>query len=280
LFAEALNMQYAIGAFNAYNLEVCQAIIQAAVKEKSPVILQTSEGAIEYAGLREITAIVTSLAARASVPVVLHLDHGKSVAQVRACVEAGYTSVMIDASKESYEKNIAITKEAAEVAHARGVWVEAELGAILGIEGALELGNKTTPEEMMTKPKQAAEFVERTGIDALAVSVGTIHGAFSGQEYIRFKLLQEVQEALPGFPLVIHGASGISPADLKEVATTNVCKINIDTEIRIAFEAAVEQYFTTKHQSVDPRKFLGPARDAAENVVREEMRQFGSAGKA
>lgn len=272
-------MQYALGAFNTYNLEVSQAVIRAAIEEKSPVIIQTSEGAIEYGGLAELTAMVKSLAKQANVPVVLHLDHGKSVALAFACIEAGYTSVMIDASKESYEKNVAMTREVVDLAHRRGVWVEAELGAILGIEGALELGDKTTPEELMTKPKQAKEFVERTGIDALAVSVGTIHGAFTGQEYIRFELVQQIQDALPDFPLVIHGASGIAASDLQEIATTNVCKINIDTEVRIAFEAAVKAYFADTHSSVDPRKFLGPARDAAQAVVAEKMQLFGSSGR-
>jgi len=280
LFATALNMQYAIGAFNTYHLEVSQAIIGAAEAEASPVIIQTSEGAIKYAGLAQITAIMSSLANEATVPVVMHLDHGKSVQQAKACIEAGYTSVMIDLSKESFEKNIADTKEVVALARKRGVWVEAELGAILGVEGALELGNKQTPDAMMTKPKEAVQFVEETGIDSLAVSVGTIHGAFSGQEYIRFELLDEVEAALEGFPLVIHGASGIATEDLAKVAESNVCKINVDTEIRIAFEAAVKHYFTEEHTKVDPRDILGPARDAARAVVAEKMRIFGSSGRA
>lgn len=272
-------MQYAIGAFNTYNLEVTQAIIRAAEEQRSAVIIQTSEGAIEYAGLAEISAIVSSLAKHSSVPVVLHLDHGKSVKQALACIESGYTSVMIDASSETYAKNVAMTKEVVVLAHARGVWVEAELGAILGIEGALALGNTVTPETMMTKPKQAQEFVAKTGIDSLAVSVGTIHGAFTGQEYIRFELVRQIQEALPDFPLVIHGASGIAADNLQEIATTNVCKINIDTEVRIAFEGAVKQYFREEHKHVDPRKFLSLGRTAAQATVAEKMQLFGSSGR-
>lgn len=273
-------MQYALGAFNTYNLEVTQAIIGAAEATRSPVIVQTSEGAISYAGLSHLAALVQSMAREASVPVIFHLDHGKSLAQAVACIGAGYTSVMIDASKEPLAHNIQLTKEVVEYAHQRGVWVEGELGAILGMEGALKLGEKTTPANMMTKPAQARQFVEETDIDALAVSVGTIHGAFTGQEYIRFELLAAIQKELAGFPLVIHGASGIPAKDLTEVATTNVCKINVDTEIRIAFEAAVKHYFTTTHAGVDPRNILGPAREAAQSVVAEKIRQFGSAGRS
>ena len=280
IFAEALNMQYAVGAFNTYHLEVSQAILWAAQEQRSPVIIQTSESAIKYAGLPQIVGVVTSLAKEIDVPVVLHLDHGKSLTQAQACIDAGYTSVMIDAGTEPLAKNIAITKEVVAAAHKRGVWVEAELGAILGVEGALGLGGEKTPEDMMTKPAQAREFVDQTGIDALAVSVGTIHGAFSGQEYIRWQILEELQQELPNFPLVVHGASGIGSEDLTKVASTNVCKVNVDTEIRIAFEAAVKSYFDETHNKVDPRDILRPARDAAQAVVAEKMKIFGSAGRA
>ena len=273
-------MQYAVGAFNTYHLEVSQAILWAAQEQQSPVIIQTSESAIKYAGLPQIVAIVTTLAKEIDVPVVLHLDHGKSLEQAKACIEAGYTSVMIDAGTEPLEKNIAIVKEVVTAAHQRGVWVEAELGAILGVEGALGLGGEKTPEDMMTKPAQAREFVEKTGIDALAVSVGTIHGAFSGQEYIRWQILEELEKELPNFPLVVHGASGIEAKDLAKVALTNVCKVNVDTEVRIAFEAAVKSYFDEAHKKVDPRAILRPARDAAQAVVAEKMKIFGSAGRA
>jgi len=279
MFAEALNMQYAIGAFNTYHLEVSQAILWAAKEQRSPVIIQTSESAIKYAGLTQIVGIVSSLANEMDVPVALHLDHGRSVAQAQACIDAGYTSVMIDVGTEPFEKNVAITREVVTAAHKRGVWVEAELGAILGVEGALDLGGKTTPEDMMTKPAQAIEFVERTGIDALAVSVGTIHGAFSGQEYIRWQILEELEQKLPGFPLVVHGASGIGDDDLHRVGLSNVCKVNVDTEIRLAFEAAVKGYFQTEHKKVDPRDILQPAREAAQQVVEHKMEIFGSVGR-
>ncbi len=280
LFAQAFNMQYAIGAFNTSNLELTQAIIGAAAAQDSPVIVQTSEGAIEYAGLAVLTTIVKLLAEEAKVPVVLHLDHGKSFGRAKDCIDAGFTSVMIDASTKSFEENIEITRDVVLYAHDRGVWVEAELGAILGTEGALELEGKKTPDAYLTSPAQAKEFSAATGIDALAVSVGTIHGAFTGQEYIRFELLEEIQKTLPETPLVVHGASGIADDHLREVATSNVCKINVDTELRVAFDRAVRAYYQQTHEKIDIREMLGPAREAAQAVVEHKITLFGSAGKA
>ncbi len=280
LFGQAFNMRYAIGAFNVSNLELAQAVIGAAEAQKSPVIAQTSEGAIEYAGLPMIAAIIKTLAAEVSVPVVMHLDHGKSLELVKQCIEVGYTSVMIDASTKPFEENIALTKSVVEYAHDHGVWVEAELGAIVGKEGIKDLHGQQTPDSFFTKPADAAQFAQETGIDALAVSIGTIHGAFTGQEYIRFELLEAIEKVVPHLPLVVHGASGIASEHLQQVATTNVCKINIDTELRIAFERAVAAYFKEPHDMVDPRKILGPAREAVQQVVSEKMNLFGSTKKA
>lgn len=280
LFAKALNMQYAIGAFNVVNLETAQAVVEAAAELKAPVIIGTSEGAIEYGGLKQLAAIVKSLAADAAMPVVLHLDHGHSLAQVRQCVEAGYTSVMIDASSQEFAGNEQATREVVEYAHDRKVWVEAELGTILGAEGAKKLSGAGTPEALMTDPAAAKKFIADTGVDALAVSVGTIHGAFTGQEYIRFELLSQIEKMLPNFPLVIHGASGVAPEHLKAAAATNVCKINVDTELRIAFERAAEAYFKQPRDSADIRKLLGPAREAIKLLVKEKIRLFGSSNKA
>lgn len=280
LFQAALTQGWAIGAFNASQLELAQAIIWAAQTVKSPVIVQTSEGAIEYAGLAVLSGIVRELASQVDVPVILHLDHGKNLDIVRRCIEAGYTSVMIDASKLPLTDNIKVTREVVEVAHARGVWVEAELGAILGVEGARALGKTTTPEAMFTNPSQAAQFVADTGVDALAVSVGTIHGAFTGQEYIRFELLAQLEEVVPNFPLVVHGASGIADEHLHRVAQGNVCKINVDTELRIAFLDAVKAYVATPQDIIDPRHLLGAARSAVEEVVKSKMEIFGSAERA
>lgn len=280
LFAQAFNMQYAIGAFNTSNLELTQAIIFAATKQQSPVIIQASEGAIAYAGLPVLVGMIKTIAEANPVPVVLHLDHGKDVALAKQCIDAGFTSVMIDASTKQLEENIAITRDVVTYAHDRGVWVEAELGSILGTEGALELHGKQTPEDMFTKPTDAKKFVEATGVDALAVSVGTIHGAFTGQEYIRFELLEAIEKILPDMPLVVHGASGIADEHLQKVATSNVCKINVDTELRIAFDQAIRAYYQETHDKIDIREILGPARDAAQAVVEAKMKLFGSSGKA
>src|SRR3989338_58270 len=277
---DALNNHYALGSFNSVNLEMTQAIIGAAGKKKSAVIVQTSEGAIEYAGLAAISGIIKILAEESLIPVIMHLDHGKSLAIVRKCIEAGYGSVMIDASKESLADNVAITREAVEVAHARGVWVEAELGAIMGMEGAMGLRGRRTPNDFLTKPQQVVDFVEQTGVDALAVSVGTIHGAFTGQEYIRFELVEKIEKITPDLPLVVHGASCITNEHLRRVASSNVCKINIDTEMRIAFTEAVKAYFSVNHDKVDIRDILGPAREAMQQVVEIKLDVFGSSGLA
>lgn len=280
LIAKAFNMHYALGAFNAYNLEGVQAIISAAEELKSPVIVQASEGAIEYAGIMELAAIVKSLAERLVVPIVLHLDHGKSLEMAQDSIEAGFTSVMIDASLKDFQENIRITKEVVEYAHDRGVWVEAEIGTMLGAEGALKLKGAPAPEQMLTEPKEARRFAEETGVDVLAVAVGTIHGAFTGQEYIRFELLKRIENLLPEMPLVIHGASGLAPEQLKEASATNVCKVNVDTELRIAFMRAANAYVSEKHDKVDPREMLGRAREAVREEVKAKIRLLGSEGKA
>ena len=278
LMRDAREADYAIGAFNTSNMEIAQAIVRAANKKKSPVIMQTSEGAIEYAGLSMIAAIMQLLAKEAEVPVVIHLDHGKSLDTVKHCIDAGYTSVMIDQSHLPFEENIRNTAEAAAYAHGRGVWVEAELGAIVGKEGVKELHGGATPDSFFTDPSQAKDFIQRTGIDALAVSVGTIHGAFTGQEYIRFELLAAIEQAVPDIPLVIHGASGIASEHLQKVCEGHVAKINVDTELRIAFERACGAYFKQEHDSYDPRSIVGPARDAVQAAVEEKLDLFGSSG--
>jgi fructose-bisphosphate aldolase, class II len=277
IFRDALQADYAIGAFNTSNLEVAQAIIWGAEAKQSPVIIQTSEGAIEYAGLSTIAGIITTLAEQATVPVVLHLDHGKSLAMVKQCIEAGYTSVMIDASLENLSQNIEKTRGVVAYAHAHEVWVEAELGAIIGKEGIKALQGARTPNEYLTDPEQAKQFVVATGVDALAVSVGTIHGAFTGQEYIRFELLKQIEDIVTEIPLVLHGASGISDKHLQRAVATHVCKVNVDTELRIAFEAAVKAYSDVAHDSVDPRKILGPAREAVQHAVERKIELLGSA---
>lgn len=279
-FVDALERGYALGAFNTSNLEFTQAIIKAAEAVAAPVIVQTSEKAIDYAGLKTIVNLVRTIAEQVSIPVVLHLDHGKSLERVRACIEAGYTSVMLDASTKSFAENIRLTKEVVQYTHDRGGWVEAELGAILGKEGLTSLAGGRTPEALMTDPQQAAQFVEATGVDALAVSVGTIHGAFTGQEYIRFELLEAVQEAVSLTPLVVHGASGIADEHLQRAAKMQVCKINVDTELRIAFDTALRAVLAEHRDMVDPREVLGAAREAVAAVVTAKIKLFGSTGRA
>lgn len=280
LLRDAMNADYAIGAFNASNMEIAQAIVRAAVLKKSPVIVQTSEGAIEYAGLSMIASVIQTLAKEASVPVVMHLDHGKKFETVKRCIAAGYTSVMIDNSTLPLPENIQKTREVVEYAHAHGVWVEAELGAIVGKEGVKDLHGSSTPDSFLTDVGQAKEFVDSTGIDSLAVSVGTIHGAFTGQEYIRFELLEDIQRTVPNIPLVLHGASGIASGHLRKACESHVSKINVDTELRIAFERAVGEYFKTSHDSYDPRTSMGAARDAMQQVVEEKIDLLGSSGTA
>ena len=277
--AAAFAGRYALGAFNTTNLELTQAIIKAAEERHAPVIIQTSEKAIEYAGLPTLSGLIKTLALEASIPVYLHLDHGRSLAIIKQCIAAGYASVMIDASTRSLPENIAIVREVVAYAHERGVWVEAELGAILGVEGARELRGARTPAEALTQPADVARFVQETGADSLAVSVGTIHGAFTGQEYIRFELLEAIEKAAPALPLVIHGASGLAAEHLRAAAATNVCKINVDTELRLAFEEAVRAYFAQSHEKSDPREILGPAREAVRQVVAEKLTLFGAAGR-
>lgn len=280
LIKDALNNHYAIGAFNTSNLELSQAIIWAGREEKAPVIIQTSEGAIAYGGLATLSAITKTLAAEANIPVVLHLDHGKSLAMVEQCIQAGYSSVMIDLSEKPIQENIRLTRQIVAFAHQRGVWVEAELGSILGAEGMKKFGkDDKVPDEYLTDPRQVARFIEETGIDSLAISIGTIHGAFTGQEYIRFDLLSQIEKCLPDFPLVVHGASGIPADHLRQVATTNVCKVNIDTEIRLAFEQAVKAYFDQDHDFIDIRKILEPARAAAQKIVLDKIKLFGASNR-
>lgn len=279
-FGTALNMQYVIGAFNASNLEFVQAIVSAGINQKSPVIVQTSEGAIEYAGIGALSAIVKEVSEKLDWPVILHLDHGKSLEMAISCIEHGYTSVMIDASKEDFMNNVRLTKEVVDYAHDRGVWVEAELGGMLGQEGAQALHGEKLPITMLTDPTEVKRFVTMTGVDALAVAVGTIHGAFTGQEYIRFELLKKIQEEVPKLPLVIHGGSGLSDVHLEEVAITNVCKVNVDTELRIVFEQAIKGFLGEPHNQIDPRDMLGAGREAVAALVEKKIALFGSANKA
>lgn len=264
LFERALKGNYAVGAFNTSNLEVTQAIAAAGEAQKAAVFIQTSEGAIEYAGLKTLSNIIKNIAEEAEYPIVLHLDHGKSFGMVQACIEAGYASVMIDLSDKSFQENVKATREVVAYAHDRGVWVEAEIGVLKGT---------------LTKPGEVKQFYEETNVDALAVAVGTMHGAFTGQEYIRFELLEEIEKQLPQVPLVLHGASGISDKHLKQAAKTNVCKVNVDTELRLAFGEAVRAYLENLEGNFNPRDMLTHAREAVQHVAESKIQLLGSANQ-
>lgn len=295
---------YAVGAFNVNNLEILQAVIEAAVEARSPVILQTSEGAVEYAGMDYLLAMMR-VAAAAKVPAAMHLDHGKDLALIKKAIAAGYTSVMFDGSTLPYKKNAADTKKVVAWAKKKGVSVEAEIGAIKGVEDLVSVSEK---EAFFTDPAEAARFAKETGCDALAVSVGTAHGPrkFKGEQTLDIDRLEKI-DALVKVPLVLHGASGISPAlvektrmlcdQLEDCARlegssgvpdamiraaigAGIRKINIDSDLRIAFTAGIREAIIRDHKTIDPRQLLGPAKRLMKEVVIHKMRLFGSAGKA
>ncbi len=300
MFAAAYAGHYAVGAFNVNNMEIVQGIMRAAAEEKSPVILQVSAGARKYAGQVYIMKLVeAALQEDPSVPVVVHLDHGPSFEMCRDCIDGGFTSVMIDGSHLPYEENIALTKQVVDYAHPRGVWVEAELGKLAGVEEHV-----TSAEHVYTDPDEAVDFVSRTGCDSLAVAIGTSHGAykFKGDAKLDFARLQAISDRLPGYPLVLHGASsvpqefvelcnkyggkvggarGVPEEMLRKAAGMGVCKINVDTDIRLALTATIRQFFVEHPEQFDPRSYLSPAREAVKAMVAHKIRNvMGSSGKA
>lgn len=292
MFKKAYEGHYAIGAFNVNNMEIIQGIADAAVEEKSPLILQVSAGARKYAKPVYLKKLVEAAVIDTDLPIVLHLDHGESFEICKACVDDGFTSVMIDGSKYPFEENIAITKKVVEYAHAKGVVVEAELGKLAGIEDNVNVAEK---EAIFTDPDEAAEFVERTGVDSLAVAIGTSHGAykFKGEPRLDFERLEKIVKLLPGFPIVLHGASSVLPEFvelcnkyggsipgakgvpeemLKKAAQMGVCKINIDTDLRLAMTATIRQQLAENPSNFDPRKYLGPGREAIKQMVKHKIR--------
>lgn len=268
--------KYAVGAFNCNNMEIIQAIITAAELEKSPVIVQASQGAIKYAGLAYIVAMTRVAAEAASVPVCLHLDHGTSFEQVMQCIRQGFSSVMIDGSKLPLEENIELTNRVLAVARAVGVSVEAELGRIGGTEDNVSVSER---EAFFTDPEEAKYFVDKTEVDALAVAVGTAHGRYKGVPKLDFPRLQKIRE-LTGVPLVLHGSSGVPDEAIREAVALGVRKINIDTNIREAFVKGLREALAKDPEEIDPRKILGPAKEEMIAVIREKIRLFGSSGKA
>ena len=287
---------YAVGAFNVNNMEIIQGIMEAATEQNAPVILQVSAGARKYANpiyLKKLVeaAVECSKLSGKDIPVALHLDHGPDFETCKACIDSGFTSVMIDGSKYSFEENVELTKKVVEYAHARGVVVEAEIGKLAGIEDDV---NVSDTDAMYTNPDEAVEFVKRTGCDSLAIAIGTSHGAykFKGEPKLRFDILKKVQEKLPGFPIVLHGASsvpqefvemcneyggnipgakGVPEEMLKEAATMAVCKINIDSDIRLAMTANIRKCFVEEPEVFDPRIYLGKAREAVKNMVSHKI---------
>ena len=273
---------YAIGAFNTQNLEITLAIARAAVKQKAPVIIQISEKTISYAGLKPITHIIQTIAKNNTdkVPIALHLDHGKSFLVVSQCIEVGFSSVHIDGSLLPYDENMALTKEAVAYAHKRNVWVQGELGTILGKEGLLKkIKKQIKPESYMTDPDKAKEFAKETKVDTFAMSIGNMHGMFVGDENLDLDRLKEINKKVKQ-PLVLHGGSGISSRDIKKAIKNGVRIINVDTELRVAFIKAVHKVLHHDKDMVDPRKMLTPAMDAVQKVVEEKIKLFGSSNKA
>lgn len=298
LLVPATHKGYAVGAFNVNDLEVVLAVAEAAVEERSPAIVAVTPSAIKYGGLAYLSKIVRTAAENSPVPMSLHLDHGEDFETASKCVGAGFTSVMIDGSHLSFEDNAVLTKKVVDVAHPKNVSVEAELGRLAGVE------EKTVEEKdaILTDPSVAKEFVERTGVDALAVAVGTSHGAykFKAEPKLDFERLKLIRKQV-SVPLVLHGASsvpgwiiekatkygaklegakGIPEDNIKKAITLGIAKINIDTDLRLAFTAAVREVLANSPKEFDPRKILGPAKDAMKEVVKGKMRLFGSNGKA
>ena len=292
MFKKAYEGHYAVGAFNVNNMEIVQGIVEAAKEEQSPLILQVSAGARKYAKHNYLLHLVEAAMEDTGLPIALHLDHGADFDICKACVDGGFTSVMIDGSKYPFEENIELTKRVVDYAHNKGVVVEAELGKLAGVEDAVKVNTK---DATYTDPDQAVEFVERTGVDSLAIAIGTSHGAykFKGKPELDFPRLEKITNMLPGFPLVLHGASTVIPefveecnkyggklADaqgcpedmLKKAGTFGVCKINIDTDLRLAMTASIRKYLYEHPEDFDPRSYLGKGREAIKQMVAHKMR--------
>lgn len=267
---------YAVGAFNCNNMEIIQAIITAAEAEDAPVIMQASQGAIKYAGIEYIAAMARLAAERTRVPVALHLDHGTSFDQAVQCIRHGFSSVMIDGSRLPLLENIALTRQVVAVAQAVGVSVEAELGRIGGTEDNITVGEQ---EAFFTDPDEAGVFVRETGVDSLAVAIGTAHGRYRGVPELDFPRLQRIRSKVK-IPLVLHGSSGVPDDAIREAVRLGVRKINIDTNIREAFVMSMRRVLAEAPDEIDPRRVLGPAREAAVEVIRGKIRVFGSSNKA
>ena len=303
MFEDAYKGGYAIGAFNVNNMEIIQGIVAAGKKLNAPLILQVSKGAREYANHTYLVKLVEAAVEETGLPIALHLDHGPDFETCKSCIDGGFTSVMIDGSHLPYEENVALTKKVVEYAHAHGVVVEGELGRLAGIEDDVNVSDENAA---YTDPDEVYDFVTRTGVDSLAIAIGTSHGAYKfkpGQKpQLRFDILEEVGKRLPGFPIVLHGASSVMPEYvakinkfggempdaigipedmLREAAKMAVCKINVDSDLRLAMTASIREHFVENPSHFDPRQYLKPARKAIEDVVSHKIETvLGCEGKA
>jgi fructose-bisphosphate aldolase class II len=302
MFEMAYKNGYAIGAFNVNNMEITQGIISGVAEAGAPLILQISRGARKYASMSYLRAIIdVAVAENPDIPIAMHLDHGDTFETCKQCVDDGFTSVMIDASHHPYEENVRITKQVVEYAHKNGVVVEAELGQLGGIEE--DVVGVDDISAHLTDPNQVVDFVGKTGVDSLAIACGTSHGAykFKSEPKLAFNVIQECADKLPGFPLVMHGSSsvlkefvdlinkyggnmpnamGVPEEAISKAAKMAICKVNIDTDLRLALTAKIRQVFAEKPAEFDPRKYLGPGRDAIKDMVKHKLDVLGCAGKA
>ncbi|MCI8646169.1 MAG: class II fructose-1,6-bisphosphate aldolase [Firmicutes bacterium] len=292
MFEKALKNDYAIGAFNVNNMEIIQGIVEAAKAENSSIILQVSAGARKYAKPTYLVKLVEAAILDTDLDIALHLDHGEDFEICKKCVDDGFTSVMIDGSKHPFEENIRLTKEVVDYAHSKGVVVEAELGKLAGVEDNIKVDARSAT---FTDPEEAAEFVEKTGVDSLAIAIGTSHGAykFKGDPYLDFERLKTIHSLIPDTPLVLHGASTVLPEFvkkcneyggeipgaqgvpedmIKEATKHGICKVNIDTDLRLAMTAEVRKYLIEHPADFDPRKYLGPAREAIQDMVQHKIK--------
>ncbi len=304
MFQMAYKNGYAVGAFNVNNMEITQGIVSAIAKEKAPLILQISRGARAYASMSYLKAIIdVAVAENPDIPICMHLDHGDTFETCKQCVDDGFSSVMIDGSHLDFEDNIKLTRQVVDYAHDHGVVVEAELGKLGGIEEDVVGVSHDEIMSHLTDPDQAEEFIEKTGVDSLAVAIGTSHGAykFKTAPKLAFNVVEDIQKRFPGYPLVMHGSSsvlqefkdlinkyggnmpdacGVPEAAITDASKMAVCKVNIDTDLRMALTAKIRQVFAEKPAEFDPRKYLGPAREAIEAMVVHKLKILGCAGKA
>lgn len=276
LLLDAKKNKYGIPAFNVYNLETINSVLEGVAEMNSAVIIATTPGTVEYAGMENLVAIMKASAKKHNIDIALHLDHCPDIEFVKECIDAGYKSVMIDASLEDFEENIRMTKEVVKYAHKNGATVEAELGRVGGTEDSRVVSEE---DSMLTDPEKALEFVKRTGVDSLAVAIGTAHGVYKLEPKLDFERLKKMNEIID-VPLVLHGGSGVPAASVIKAIENGICKVNIATEIKVPFAAAIRDYFIENPEANDPRKYFETAKKVATDVVIEKIKTCGSENRA